>query len=153
MADTITADKLCSLTGLTDRRHRQLAAAGYFPAPERALYVLTPTISGILRYYRETTQRRGNLTELKEIKMAKENELLDLKMLREKRLTIAKRDVDALLLHIAVRAKTMLYQFLETEAPPKLDGLPASAQRKILREMADAICDAMADSVAEFEKT
>src|SRR5256885_3244989 len=30
---TISADRLCSLTGLTDRRHRQLAKEGYFPPP------------------------------------------------------------------------------------------------------------------------
>jgi hypothetical protein len=47
----------------------------------------------------------------------------------------------------------MLYQFLETEAPPKLDGLAAVAMRPILREMADAIADAQADLINQFEET
>lgn len=52
-ASTISAEKLCALTGLTDRRHRQLAREGYFPSPSKGLYQLTPTIAGIFRYYRE----------------------------------------------------------------------------------------------------
>ena len=53
MADTIHADKLCALTGLTDRRHRQLAKAGYFPPPSMSEYQLAPTIKGMFRYYRD----------------------------------------------------------------------------------------------------
>lgn len=56
MADApqkITADKLCVLTGLTDRRHRQLADDGYFPAPVGGEYLLSATIQGLFRFYRE----------------------------------------------------------------------------------------------------
>jgi hypothetical protein len=37
MTKTITSAELATLTGLTDRRHRQLAASGYFPARQRRL--------------------------------------------------------------------------------------------------------------------
>jgi hypothetical protein len=49
----IDAARLCVLTGLTDRRHRQLAKDGWFPAPNRGRYVLSTTLQGLFRYYRE----------------------------------------------------------------------------------------------------
>lgn len=63
MADTIHADKLCALTGLSDRRHRQLAKAGYFPPPKQSEYQLAPTIKGMFQYYRELGQRKTETDE------------------------------------------------------------------------------------------
>lgn len=63
MADTIHADKLCALTGLSDRRHRQLAKAGYFPPPKLSEYQLAPTIKGMFQYYRELSQRKTETDE------------------------------------------------------------------------------------------
>src|SRR5262245_55214640 len=55
----ITAEQLCSITGLTDRRHRQLAAAGYFPPPIRGRYQGV-TLLGIIRYQREQLAKRND---------------------------------------------------------------------------------------------
>lgn len=55
---TISADKLSALTGLSDRRHRQLADDGFFPKPDGGQYLLTPTISGMFRYFRESHTRQ-----------------------------------------------------------------------------------------------
>jgi phage terminase Nu1 subunit (DNA packaging protein) len=52
-AGTISAEKLERLTGLTDRRHRQLAKDGYFPEPERGQYQLVVTLRGLFKYFRE----------------------------------------------------------------------------------------------------
>ena len=83
---TIAAVKLCSLTGLTDRRHRQIADQGFFPPPTRGLYQLTPTIAGMFRYYREAYQRASKtLAEDKQIKTKREIELLDLKIEQQNR--------------------------------------------------------------------
>lgn len=49
----IHADKLEALTGLTDRRHRQLAKDGWFPPPKMSQYEMVPTLQGLFRYYRE----------------------------------------------------------------------------------------------------
>jgi len=84
---TITADKLCALTGLTDRRHRQLAAQGFFPPPIGAHYQLAPTIQGMFRFYREVSIRhRGTLSDAKLGKTDAERKLAELalkKALRE----------------------------------------------------------------------
>jgi len=70
---TIHADKLCALTGLTDRRHRQLSKAGYFPPPVLSEYQLAPTIKGMFQYYRE--QKAKNGTNDDRIKKGRANRL------------------------------------------------------------------------------
>jgi len=88
---------------------------------------------------------------LKDQKTEKEIERLDLIIAKEKRKLIDREEVRRLLLAISVRQRTILYQSCESDLPPKLDGLPASEARKLLRDMADGICDAMAGLVKEFE--
>jgi hypothetical protein len=84
MADTIHADKLCALTGLTDRRHRQLAKAGYFPPPKLSEYQLSPTIKGMFQFYREQGQKKTHTDEdikgerLRKLKIANDASLRDL---------------------------------------------------------------------------
>lgn len=68
------------------------------------------------------------------------------------RKAIPRDEVSKLLLNVATQQRSKLYQFLETEAPPKLDGLSAAEARPILREMADSICDTMAGLVEQFEQ-
>ena len=48
------AKQLVNITGLSDRRHRQLADEGFFPAPMDGKYSMEPTLRGICRYYRES---------------------------------------------------------------------------------------------------
>jgi len=52
LGKTIDAEQLCTLTGLTDRHHRGLARAGWFPSPVRGQYQLTSTLQGLFKYYR-----------------------------------------------------------------------------------------------------
>src|SRR5438876_10743539 len=68
-AGTITAEQLCSITGLTDRRHRQLATAGYFPPPILGRYQVGATLLGIIKHQRELIQKKST-------KLAKEQQAL-----------------------------------------------------------------------------
>tara|TARA_Y100001934_G_scaffold169279_1_gene201184 strand:+ start:3270 stop:3797 length:528 start_codon:yes stop_codon:yes gene_type:complete len=58
-AQTISSAQLCTLTGLSDRRHRQLAGDGYFPPPIKGQYQFAPTLQGLFRYYRDQ-QSKGS---------------------------------------------------------------------------------------------
>jgi hypothetical protein len=58
---TIDAGALSALSGLTDRRHRQLAKSGFFPPPANGQYELNATIRGLFRYYRESSQKQDEL--------------------------------------------------------------------------------------------
>jgi hypothetical protein len=89
---------------------------------------------------------------LKDEKTRHEIEILKAKLDREHRRVIDREEVNRLLLHLATDGRTMLYQFLETELPPKLDGMSAVQMRPILREVADSIADRMAGLISQFEK-
>jgi hypothetical protein len=56
--NTISGAELCAFTGLTDRRHRQLADDGFFPPPINGDYPMPDTIRGLFRYYREALANR-----------------------------------------------------------------------------------------------
>jgi len=60
MADTgtLSITQAAHLSGLTDRRLRELANEGWFPKSAEGRYQLVPTIQGLLRYYREREQSR-----------------------------------------------------------------------------------------------
>lgn len=91
--------------------------------------------------------------ELLKEKLRKEIRLAEIKIEKEERKLIDRAEVDALHLHISTRQRSMLYQYLETEAPPKLMNLNATQMRTVLREMADSICDEMVSLVSEFENS
>ncbi len=56
--NTIAGAQMAKLSGLTERRLRELAAEGFFPKPNDGKFQLVPTIQGLLRYYRERDQQR-----------------------------------------------------------------------------------------------
>jgi hypothetical protein len=92
---TITADKLCSLTGLTDRRHRQLASQGFFPPPIASAYQLAPTIQGMFRFYREHSMRaKGTLNDSKLGKTEAERQLAELALKKATREVLPTKGVE-----------------------------------------------------------
>jgi hypothetical protein len=83
---TITGERLCTLTGLSDRRHRQLADSGYFPPPIKGQYQLTPTIQGMFRYYRELQSRTTDDFALERLRKTRaEANLAELRLSRERK--------------------------------------------------------------------
>ena len=92
----------------------------------------------------------ANSRELKDEKTRHEIELLKAKLDREKRLVIPTAEVTKLLLTVATQQRTKLYQFFETELPPRLDGMSAVQMRPILKEAADSISDVMSEEVERF---
>lgn len=126
MADnaTISAEKLCALTGLTDRRHRQLAADGYFPPPIGGQYQLTATINGTFRYYRELSQRQTRtLAEDKSLKTKREIELLELKIKTQRQRLVPIEGVESVWMGIceAIRQEVLAAD-IPTEAKEAICG-------------------------------
>lgn len=149
---TITAQELCALSGLTDRRHRQLATEGYFPPPIESLYQLAPTIQGLFRYYREHNQRtKEKLVNTKDDKAQKEIRLLDMKIAREERRTVERAEVNTLLLHVASQQKAVLFAALEREFPGKVVGRTASEISAQGRALADRLCEIFQREVEQWQ--
>tara|TARA_Y100000588_G_C14233890_1_gene916408 strand:- start:43 stop:561 length:519 start_codon:yes stop_codon:yes gene_type:complete len=79
----ITGEQLCALTGLTDRRHRQIAKEGYFPPPINGEYQFSAAIQGMFRYYRELSAKRSStLEDEKQKKLAAERKISELNLAR-----------------------------------------------------------------------
>lgn len=74
----IPGDALAELTDRSDRRHRQLAQTGYFPAPANGEYELQPTITGLFNYYRERAKVADPLTKARLEKLQVESRLLEI---------------------------------------------------------------------------
>lgn len=97
MSDGIlTSEKLCALTGLTDRRHRQIAAEGFFPSPVKGEYQLSATIKGMFQFYRDQSKRKTQTDEeikgerLRKLKIANDASLRDLIPAEEVRLDVTR---------------------------------------------------------------
>jgi hypothetical protein len=111
-----------------------------------------PNLESWQKWAEENRTRMGGTKELRDEKTRHEIKLLKAKLDREERRVIPRDDVNRLHLDISTRQRSMLYQFMESELPPLLDGMSAVQMRPILRERADMICDAMADLVEKFDK-
>src|SRR5262245_31682944 len=137
----LSADQLCTLTGLTDRRHRQLADAGYFPPPVRGFYQAAPTIKGMFRYLTEQVAKKDDslaaerklYTRARREKAETEN-----KILLEKYLP--KAEVGPAIRNLGLRLRALLQTKLETELPPKLVGLKPLEIRALCQATVDDLC-------------
>lgn len=133
---TLSAEVLCSLTGLTDRRHRQIAKEGFFPPPVKGQYQLTPTLQGMFKYYRELGERqRHKRDEIDDEKLRK------LKLANDE---TAGRLADKETLFSQVAAsipaiRDLAYAKLEHEAPNAMSTLDVPSARIIGRRLASEL--------------
>lgn len=126
MADvpTISSEKLCALTGLTDRRHRQLAKEGYFPPPYRGEYQAWPAITGLFKYHREQLAKKDDTLaaeRAKYMKARREKAEIETALLKGDYLKSA--EVTQTVENVVSQMKATLQIRLEVEEPPKLAGL------------------------------
>lgn len=149
----LTADVLCSWTGLTDRRHRQIAAEGYFPAPVDGVYQLSKTIVGMFRYYREQAEKsKGRITDLRSVNLEKQNRRLDLEMARIEGTMIELREVDEAFMRIGLLLKAILFAALEQELPAKASGKTPEEIRLIARDIGDRMCECFAAEQTQWNQ-
>ena len=149
---TLSADQLCTLTGLTDRRHRQLAAEGYFPPPSNGQYQTTRTIQGMFRYYRELKDRaKGRLNELKELKTEREAERLRLENLKLEGKMVEFDVVNERDAHIGAILKAILYARLN-EIGARCAGKSAEELNVFGAQVADEICTSLQDQANEWRE-
>lgn len=69
---TITSAELRAITGLTDRRHRQLADEGVIPKPTRGIFPLVETVKRLLEYNRQLGRRDNSALEAEKLRLTKE---------------------------------------------------------------------------------
>ncbi len=97
---------------------------------------------------RLTHSGRGSEERMEAVRLG--NEILKAKLAREQRKTIDRETVSRLLFRLATEQKSLLFQLMETELPPKCDGMTAVQMRPIFRKAADSICDRMAPLIDQL---
>jgi hypothetical protein len=138
----LSAEELCSWTGLTDRRHRQLASAGYFPPPVGGVYQFGKTVSGMIRYYQEQADKaKGGIMELRQANLEKQNLRLDIEIARIEGELIEKREVRETFMRIELLMKAIFFAALEQELPARAVGKTAEEIRLIARDIGDRVCE------------
>jgi hypothetical protein len=149
---TLTGDQLEAFTGLTDRRHRQLAKLGYFPPPERGLYQQVATIRGLFKYYREDRNIAATtLNQAKLEKLSAEAEMAKIKLGQARGDTIDREAVADFLQSWTAKLDMLLTSELETGLPNRLVGQPIEVLRYELRECHDRIRAATARGLLTWE--
>jgi phage terminase Nu1 subunit (DNA packaging protein) len=151
-ASTLSADQMEALTGLTERRLRQLAKAGYFPPPVRAQYQQAPTIRGLFKYYREDhNQAAKTLNGAKLTKLKADAEMARIKLAEAKREVIDRDLVANYLKSWVAKLDLLLTAELENNLPTALIGQPIDLIRSEMRNAHDRIREATRRGLRAWE--
>lgn len=124
MSEThITAEQLCALTGLTDRRHRQLASAGHFPPPINSKYVAGKTLQGLLRYaFGQLRKKNDELGKQKIRHMTTKADREEFEFAKSRGEYLLASEVCPALRNIGTQLRAQLLRTYEQELVPKLAG-------------------------------
>jgi len=138
---TLSAERLCLLTGLTDRRHRQLAGEGYFPPPIKGQYQITPTMQGMFRYYREQQNKGSSEFNLERLRKTRaEANLAEIRLAKETKHALDAKAVFRAWENIVLVVRQKLLS-LPTKVAPRL--VYEDNQQNIEAELDKEICDAL----------
>jgi hypothetical protein len=149
---TLTGDQLEALTGLTDRRIRQLAKAGYFPPPKNGVYQQVATIRGLFKYYREDHHNTSRtLNDAKLEKLRADAEMSRIKVQQARRETIDRNEVADYLRAWTAKLDLLLTAELENNAPNLVLGRPIDEIRSEMRQMHDRIREATRRGLRAWE--
>lgn len=131
-------DELSAILGTAQRAWRTYSKRDGFPAKIAGLGY---EVAAVAAWKAENIKQlpTGELAAEKIKKIQLESELLELKVAREKRLSVPRAEVDELHGRMAMKLRSFLYSKLENEMPPKMAGCDALALRKYGRELADEI--------------
>lgn len=143
MADvqTMSSEKFCSISGYTDRQHRNIAKAGYFPPPYRGQYQTAKCLTGLIKYQREQLLKKHDTLrheqELTAMIRRKEAQLdYDLKL--EKYLL--KADIGPALRNLGLHQRAVLVARLERELPARISGRTPVEVIELCKAAVDDIC-------------
>jgi hypothetical protein len=143
---TISKERLCELTGLSDRRHRQIAELGFFPPPIRSQYQEVKTLEGMLRYALQELRKKDDTLKQEEklLKKAKrEMAEEELSVIRKK--YVLKDAICPALKNLSMHQKATLKQKFENEIAPKLEGKKTVEILALIRNGVDAVARVFAE--------
>ena len=143
----ISAEKLCALSGLTDRRHRQLAKDGWFPPPVRGQYQLIPTLQGMFKYYRTSMDGGTHGTRFREARDMREEARARSAMVKAKMdesQVVPVEEALRLITRSAGQVRTRLLA-IPAKAAALLEGKGVTERAAVIRQEVD-------DALAELQR-
>jgi len=151
---TLSAEKLCAITGLTDRRHRQLAQAGYFPAPIKGRYQGGPTLVGLLRYFKERADKKDDTLAQEQTAYLQAKRMLaqeELAQFRGQYVRVA--ELGPALRNVSLHQRAVLQRRLEQELAPNLVGKTTLEILSLVRSAVDDICAIFREGTKQWTKS
>lgn len=151
-ADGISAAELSSLTGLTDRRHRQLAGEGYFRPPIRGAYG-PDVVPGLFKYFQEQARKKNTELAQEELKLTtakrktceRELAILDGEFVETKQ-------IGPILYNVSLNQRSVLQQKIERELAPSLEGLKTKEILTRCAAVVDEVCKIFREGTKEWVK-
>jgi hypothetical protein len=148
---TITAEQLCAITGLTDRRHRQLATQGYFPPPIKGRYQVGKVLVGVIKYQRELLLKKNDKLQKEQLAYTKaKREMAEEELAEFRKQYIAKDLIGPALRNISLHQRAALQLKLEQELGPSLAGLTTHEILNRIRAAVDEICTLFRDGTKDW---
>jgi hypothetical protein len=126
---------------------RQLAKDGWFPPPNRGVYELSATITGLLHYYR---QSRTDVGAHRAAKLHEEHRKLRIGNDAKERKLVSRDAVLATFTAFARDARALLDQKLQNEYPAAVAGLDVAQARVFGKNLNDAICAAIRQLIEQW---
>lgn len=142
---------MCTWTGLTDRRHRQLAEEGWFRPPVKGFYELADVAKGLVRYFSEEAHKKGDSEAA-----ARKRKLLlngdkieeELKIIRGE--YVKTSDIGPALRNLSLQQRAVLQRKLEGEIGPKIANRSWEEIRPQMQGLVDELCGIMRDGTAAW---
>lgn len=141
--DRLPAEKLCEITTLSDRRHRQLADEGYFPPPINGVYQMTATLRGLVRYLREQATKAESCMEEEKLKKLKaDRRLAELDLQKKRKDALDAESVFKVWEGIILTIRQKLLA-LPSKLSPRLVYIEQQAEieNELERELSEALVD------------
>jgi len=147
----IAADRLCALTGLTDRRHRQLATAGFFPPPIKGQYQAGKTIAGLFTHFRQLLAKKDEtLRKEQEGYTRAKRQLAEEELAQARGLYVLKADIGPALRNISLHQRAVLQRKFEQEISPNLAGLTTLEILGRIKPAVDEVCAIFREGTKEW---
>lgn len=147
---TITLDELRAVTGLSDKRHRQLADEGVYPMPINSCFKSPETWHGLVQYYKEMGQKKADSKALKDkkteaeiVNLALEKERRELDIAQQKKQLISADEIKASVAAICAQIKDTISFKMMDQIPVLCEGKSASDIRDVCQEQFLEVCATM----------
>ncbi|MDH4318205.1 MAG: hypothetical protein OEV64_07420 [Desulfobulbaceae bacterium] len=151
MAATISSADLCILTGLTDRRHRQLAQAGHFPPPVDGQYDANRTFQGLIKYAFKAIRKKSDELEKERTQLTKaKREMAQEELAKFRGEYIPLSVIGQSFANTSVRIKDVMVRRFEQELGPKLAGKNTIEILMEIRKAVDSVIKEMHDGLGQW---